>query len=585
MEAKQYSIDEILTGREVKYFIPTYQRPYIWDSEKAVDLIRDIYESYADNNEKEYFAGSIICINNKDDGSRQRYEVVDGQQRLITLTLIMQQLATFAKNLATHAKESESFPKNLIEKIEGVSSELKKRIMPNYLFSGSGSVEPVLTVRETERDFYLKRILQDNDSFPQENDMQKVFANNQGAIKIFLSELEEKNKESFIINFSDYLLHNVYVVFVTVDDRASSFRLFNVLNNRGMPLADSDLIKNLLLEKVDGNKDASEQVAEMWRRIEDFVEEEDEKNEIEKFFTFHQISEKNNLNRRTEKNFDYYEKMLKKFNGDSVKMTELLYNSARNYKTIIEFSEESKISSFIIRQFLWKEERMPVFMAFLNKKFTKEQFFKFIELFEKVYMQIALRRGDKSLRTGICYYVLEAINTDKSFNDIMVCVASHANNQKFEEALGAKEFYDSSRPTIINLVKLILLRLDRERHDDSAQVTYSYKTVTVEHILPQNKDDEYWTSRFTQEQHEEWLHKLGNLTVISRGKNSAAKNHGFDKKKVMYATSSNKKTSLEITKELCELPEWNMQALEDRHKKLKDEIKKLWGVEAGLCSC
>ncbi len=569
MEAKQYSIDKILTGREAKYAIPAYQRPYIWDSEKAEQLIEDIYDSYV-NKEKEYFAGSLICINNDD--SQELYEVVDGQQRLITLTLIMQQLVAFARNLTT-------IPEDLKETVEGVSVELKNRILPKYVFSGSGNVAPVLTVRESERDFYL-RILQDDKIFPQKNDKERVFLNNQQAIKKFLSELEEEDKAMFMINFSNYLLHNVYVVFVTVDDRASSFRLFNVLNNRGMPLSDSDLIKNILLENVSTNKNASEQVEEKWQQIENIVEEEEEKGEIEKFFTLHQLSEKKIRDRVKPNNFKYYEKRLKEdFNGDSVKMVEMLYNSAENYKRCGEL----KKVAFVLGQLKWKEEWMPAFMAFLNKKFTEDEFSKFAELFEKVYMQGVLQRIVKSQREGICYHALEAINKGKSFEDIMAYVEAQAKNEQFEEALDMKEFYDPSRPSIINLVKLILLRLDRERHDDSAQVTYSYKKVAVEHILPQNMENKYWSGRFTTDEHKEWLHKLGNLTVISGKKNSATKNSGFDEKKSMYE-GTNQTTSLAITKELCGLSEWNMEELEKRHEQLKREIKKLWRVEKGLWS-
>ena len=83
MEAKELKIVDVLTENK-KYIIPPYQRPYSWDDDHAVQLIKDIHESF-ESEAKEYFIGSLICINKGAD----TYEVVDGQQRLTTLSLIV----------------------------------------------------------------------------------------------------------------------------------------------------------------------------------------------------------------------------------------------------------------------------------------------------------------------------------------------------------------------------------------------------------------------------------------------------------------------------------------------------------------
>ena len=83
MEAKESKIIDILTENK-KYIIPPYQRPYSWNKEHTEDLLEDIYSSFVSDN-KEYFIGTLICIDSNDN---YVYEVVDGKQRLTTLSLI-----------------------------------------------------------------------------------------------------------------------------------------------------------------------------------------------------------------------------------------------------------------------------------------------------------------------------------------------------------------------------------------------------------------------------------------------------------------------------------------------------------------
>ena len=549
MKAYEAKIEDVLTGGK-QFYVPVYQRPYKWDPEDAEQLARDICDSYMSQNVTEYFIGSIICINN--DG---RFEIVDGQQRLITLTLLMEQIKVRTEN-------------------EGVRADLQNRILRVDPFSKDKDPVPALVVREPEQEFYLRRVL-GGENIPNKTEAQRVFLNNQRKLGDFLSDMEQEQ----LTEMARYLLRNVYVVFVEVDNRASSFRLFNVLNHRGLPLNDADLLKSALLEQVADNEARSKQVQRQWQEIEDIAEEQEE--ELDNFLALHQISEKTDRNRVKEKNFEYYGGRLReRFNGDSEKMSDMLLSSAECYREILGgHTGASKVTEFLAG--LSKpEEWMPACMAFLNRH-DRDKFPEFALLFEKVYMQGWLTLLPKSQREAACYYAVEAINNGKSHADVMSAVRALADDQAFEKALDAEEFYDGSRPQIINLVKAVLLRVDRERHDDSTVTIPDRRKITVEHILPQTMTDPYWTDRFTAEQHEQWLHKLGNLTLISRMKNSAAKNHGFDRKKDAYE-QANKKPSFEITKEICTLPEWDMEALRQRHEKLKGEIMALWRVGQSL---
>ena len=288
MEAKECKVQEILT-EDKRYIIPPYQRPYSWNADNAEQLIDDIYQSYKADDE-EYFIGSMICINK----GKNTFEVVDGQQRLTTLSLIVEQLKTLTD-------------------VSKIKEDLQQRLLPVDMFSDEPDI-PRLTVREKERPLYQHYILQGDISYKPEKptDTESVFIENHLVIGRYL-----KNKnQSELKGLVKFILQNVFIVFVQTGDIASSFRLFNVLNNRGMPLSNADLLKNTLFEAISNNKLGSEQVEKAWTDIEDIVTV----SKLDKFLTLHRISEKKDRDRVLQKGYESFVASLKDdFDGDAVK--------------------------------------------------------------------------------------------------------------------------------------------------------------------------------------------------------------------------------------------------------------------------
>lgn len=554
-EANSIAITDVLTGNK-KYSIPPYQRPYRWDAEDAEQLARDIYDSFKSSasGSPVYFIGSIICVRTKD----REFEVVDGQQRLITLTLVVLQLADLIEE-----PQAKMLLKGMIAQVDALAETAKD--------------VPSLRVREPEHQFYWDCIV-GNAAAPQKPTRnQRVFLRNRKKIADFFSDLQLTQAD--IKRFAAYLRDKVFVVFVQAGDRASSFRLFNVLNNRGMSLNDADLLKNELLSKVGDDKPHSEKVEKNWLRIEELIG--DEKLNVNGFLSLHQISEKKDRDRVKRQNFDYFaDRLQKDFSDDAAEMSEMLCRSAEQHDTVLSGTLGAPRTVAFLASLSLDGEWMPAFLAFLNKGvYSREQFSAFAELLEKVYMHALLGGLSKSKREAACYHAVEAINREAPFEEVMKCLRGLSDNERFKDALDKSEFYDDSRPSVINLVKSVLLRINEERHDDVVILEYpDRKKITVEHILPQNMSNPYWCDRFTPELHQEWLHKLGNLTLITRSKNSSARNLSFDKKKEAYE-KYDKKSSFDITNELCGLPEWDLAALQRRHEQLKGALMDLWLVQ------
>ncbi|EFO4344516.1 DUF262 domain-containing protein [Escherichia coli] len=550
MEAKECKVQDILTENK-KFIIPSYQRPYSWTVDNAEQLIDDIYKS-SQSEENEYFIGSMICINK----GQNQYEVVDGQQRLTTLSIIVSEL------------------KKIIP-IQGIKDDLQKRVLPIDVYSDETD-EPRLIVRKKEYDLYKYYILQDSKDYKTEkpSDTELVFISNAETIRDYLLRLSVDELKLL----AKYILQNVYIVFVQTDDFASSFRLFNVLNSRGLPLSNADLLKNALFESASTHNKKSEQIESAWSQIEDMVGVR----RLDKFLTLHKLSEKKDRDRVLQKGFEaFIENLQQQFDGDAIAMSLMLVNSAKNYTKILEndFEHPSIRRKIASLSNLGVDEWIPPVMAFMNRMartedFNLDDFSQFITAFEKVYMHGWLKKQIKSQREMVCYSALVAINNDMPFDSVINQINQHADNSGFIAALD-EDLYEP-RPNQVNLIKAILLRLDMEQQDESVIKTYTGR-ITIEHILPQALVNEYWINRFQPQEHVYWLHKIGNLTLISGSKNSEAQHYDFIKKKSIYE-KLNSKSSFDLTKDVCNSSEWGLAELKMRHEKMKTQLKKLWLV-------
>lgn len=546
MKADEINIENLFTNAE-QYKIPRYQRPYSWEPEHAEQLIQDIYDNY-EKDEPEYFIGSVVCVNK--DGN-DIYEVVDGQQRLTTMTLIISQLSKLTNN-----------------------KKLLNRIMPTDDFEDSGS--PRLIVRSEEADLYEQSILMGNLSFIPTNPTktQSLFIDNHKAIGLFLSE---KNKES-LVGLAKFLMKKVFLVFITTNTFESSYRLFNVLNNRGLPLDDSDLLKNFLFESAKSINEQSK-VDKIWKEIELIIGIE----KINSFLGIYKLSKKTTSHREVKKDLNSFSNELATdHNNNVVELTNALKQSAESYNAIVknEFKNKAIVKCIDTLSNFSKAEWCFPIIAYQNRikknhDLTWSDFYDFVVLLEKVYMHGQFAGLNKSRREYVCYVTVKIINTGKSKKEIELAIHKHADNDGFWNSLD-KDLYKNNSSLRKKLTRATLLRVDQELSDDSVSKKYN-GSVTIEHILPQKLSGEYWEQRYSLEEHKAWVNKIGNLTLLSSSMNSSAKNLSFYEKKDIYLKKS-KKTSFDITIDISKKNDWDKETLQDHHEVMKGFVFDIWKV-------
>jgi hypothetical protein len=544
MEAAERTISQILT-EQIRYEIPAYQRPYSWEKGNVEQLLDDVWEAFAANDE-EYFIGSLITIERE---KGRLYDVVDGQQRLTTLNLIFSRLRDGVD--------------------EPAKSELGRRVLPRNALTGEEET-PRLTLRQRDQNFFRRHVLA-GETVPeavrkevakeQDAPKQRIIENLE-AIDSFIAQHDQKTLKLF----ANYLLSRVYVVFVTTASWQSAYRLFNVLNARGMALSNADLIKNMLFARLGGNAARSSDLDEAWLELEEQIGIE----RLDQFMAHHRSSIVATKARKAL--HEEFEPLIETAATPFTFLDEV-NTSARNYLRVLRNEFEAPAARRAVRSLkrVAFEEWIPPLLAFLNRPVADMPEGEFIDLLERITYQNWIRRLAFTARLTAYFQLITAIRAGKNADDIRAIFRANANDDEFRSLLDGEVY---GRP----FAHAVLLRLEEADQDESVTKDFGGK-ITIEHVLPQALKDAYWRERFTDDDHRLWLHRLGNLALLAGIKNYKAQYFPFDRKKKIYAERNNR-VSFDTTKPILSADHWTKDLLTARQADLVEKAQRIWSVNA-----
>ena len=219
LSAEQKSVLQIF-GTEVRYLIPNYQRPYSWDIVNCRHLWEDLFTFFASGKYREgYFLGNIVLAKSPD---TNYFEVIDGQQRLITLTLLIKAISLFDINNKALQE---------IMWIPNRRNDDSEQRLKSAVFEDKDNENLFDCLKRTDTEIINKK-----DS--------KFHAN----LDFFIEQINTNVKDN-IVAFSDFILDNIFILPIESDDieqdsaRENALIIFETINNRGLDLSDADIFK------------------------------------------------------------------------------------------------------------------------------------------------------------------------------------------------------------------------------------------------------------------------------------------------------------------------------------------------------
>ncbi len=559
LTAHEQPISRIFSNDYV-FRIPPYQRPYAWSTEHVRELLDDLLTFMQTTNSvtvedmPPYFLGSIVLI--KAEGSPNS-EVVDGQQRLTTLTLILSAIrASFS---GTHASDIT----HLIYEKGSVVLGTQDRFR--------------LSLRERDSEFF-QRYVQKEDGFADllelvdiPTDSQKNIRDNARSINEHLSELSAQDR----LDLAQFIVTRCYLVVVATPDLDAAYRIFSVLNTRGLDLAATDILKAEVIGALPNRE--RDAYTKKW---EDTEEELGRGSFGELFGHIRMIYRKAKPHGTLLEEFrrhvlagltpsDFIDNVLHPLSRVFGEIVDSAYANTRREDRINEALRWLNRLEF--------NDWVPPALAFVDRnRADTEELDRFFNDLDRLSYALLLMKPGINGRIERYSRLTRAIEMDEDVfhEEAPLQLTPIEQHQTFSILSGPIYSTLHARAR-----RLVLLRLDSLLSGGGA--TYDYGTVTVEHILPQSPAvGSKWLSWFPdQDERSELVHCLGNLVLLTRKKNSAASNYEFDQKKSAYFTR-NGVSPFAITTQVIEHLEWTPGIVQDRQKALLEILSRHWRLQA-----
>lgn len=551
MDARKGNIYEILNGNK-QFLIPVYQRYYSWDVEQCQRLWSDIVEMQK-KGKVGHFVGSIVNIAEQAMPTGvQKYMIIDGQQRMTTLTLLLLAL----RNYAVQNPDDTTINARRIDNM----------LLKNEYELGDERYKLLLT--ETDRDILMclvedKPIAEGTRSRLLEN--YKYFSGKISDRELLPAEIYESIGKLQIVNIT---------LDRSVDDAQA---IFESLNSTGKELSESDLIRNYVLMGLE----PSEQTyvyEHLWRPMELLFAYETQDSIMDKFFRDYLTMK---LTRIPKQGRVYEEFKLYHLNCEFSTIRELCQDllTYAKYYTDIVFKRSTNPTLKALYEDI-NELRMEVSYPFLLKVhndfaehvITEEELFTIIRLcisyvFRRSICDIptnSLNKTFATLRNELRSD--DYLNSIKAFFVLRDNYKEFPNDDKFTAAFISRDIYNMrSRNFILSHL---------ENFGNKAPIRI--ENYTIEHIMPQNSNlSAEWQMMLGinwKDIQKTYLHTIGNLTLTAY--NSEMSDHPFITK--MDMEGGFKESALRLNKFVVKQTEWTEDKIKERARLLAEKAKQIW---------
>ena len=561
LEAHDKLIREIFEG-SYQFEIPDYQRPYAWTTEQAGELFDDLISAMQDARvsgaTSQYFLGSIVLIKKND--REPKSWVVDGQQRLSTLTMLFAVL----REAMPHAADDIT---DFLYKKGKVSLGEKN--------------EYRLTAREEDADFFRTNIQEPGGiaqlvaSTDKLEDSRLRYRENATLLLGKAKALPPAD----LIALWQFLANDCSLVVISTPDLEAAYRIFSVLNNRGLDLAPIDIIKAQVLGliRTTAGDVKSRAYAKEWSRIENALgrdafgdlfghirtiyAKQKQRATLVKEFQEHVTEYKAPI--------DLIDKVIKPYAEvwDFVRAAD--FEATEHAETINEHL--SWLNRVDFKD--WVPPALVYFKRFRQKPKLLAEFFQSLERLTYFLLVTKVGINERIETYAALTKEIEPETFQGELAELTTLALPDAQKRKFVAALDGDVYDDLPKARMA-----LVLRLESLVRAPGVQLQ---NAVSLEHVLPQTPPaGSDWLQWFPDEdEREAWTHRLANLVPLDRNKNSSASNYDFAKKKNVYFKGKGTASPFVLTQEVRSEDKWTPAMLIDRQSRLVGVLKKHWALE------
>lgn len=550
MDAEKGNIFKLLNGFK-QYLIPVYQRLYSWEFSQCQRLWNDIVAMQKENREG-HFLGSIVCIAEKAAPTGvQKYMVIDGQQRLTTLTLVL---------LALRDNVTDNSYINI--------NQLNTAFLTNQYENGDNKYKLLLT--NEDREVLIALI----EKKPLKEGTQSKLLN---AYNYFKTQIAKNEITPQLLYEATGKLQ---IVVITLDrEHDDPQAIFESLNSTGKELSQSDLIRNFVLMGMD--KETQQNLYNnLWRTFEELFGHENQDENMDSFFRdyltmqMHRIPKISSVYEEFKAwkvNCKFYsnEDLCKDLYECALIYTDIIFARSRDIKLQLLFKEIQTLNMAVANPFL-----MTVIRDFKsgNYQLTYDDLIEII----KLCISYVFRRSICDIPTNSLNKTFATIENDIRKDDYLNSIKAFfitkddykefPSDKKFGDAFVTKEIYKSRNRNYL---------LDRlENYDNKSLVII--ENLTIEHIMPQNNHlSSQWITELGpewQRVHDTYLHTIGNLTLT--GYNSEMSDKPFIEKMTM--TGGFRETAVRLNSYIITQSHWTESQINERAQILLKKALEIW---------
>ncbi|MBL7645271.1 MAG: DUF262 domain-containing protein [Candidatus Hydrogenedentes bacterium] len=555
-QTKNY-LDLIGNGRI--YRVPPYQRDYSWEIDQWEDLWNDVLDMKADAGERHYMGALVV-----EGTSDREFGIIDGQQRLATLSIIALAVLAHLNDLVRAGKEPEKNRERAVE--------LRKRFIgdkdPASLIESSK-----LFLNENDDGFYQDYLVQ----LRTPNNPRGLSRSNSQLWKCFRFYVDAINKEPGLAESGQELAHllsetiarQLLFILITVDDELNAYTVFETLNARGLELSATDLLKNYLFSRVKASNDLVA-LQRRWKALVGTVRQE----RFPEFLRYHLLCEQPKI--RTQRLFKIVrdrvtrpEEVFALMDGLEQRAELFAALSDPGHEYWIDFPNcrphIQEMQLFRVRQLT------PVLFA-AWETLSRDDFARVLKMLARLTFRHTVVTGlntnelEPVSHAGAKALLNGEVKSPAQLFDRLRPI--YVEKDRFVQAFAELEV--STRGQKKKLAKYILCALERDA--SGRPCDYQTDPGSIEHILPENPGAE-WEAIFSQDRQEKYVYRLGNLALLQAAANRNVGNSGYDVKLQAYASSHYDSTRLVAS---IAPEEWTPELLNERQRQMAVRAEHLW---------